>query len=223
MLQQINRKIIIYLFIFLLLGTYSNKEFLDFNFSKIINFKIDGLNKSDTEQINKQLGVLQDENLFFLEKNKILQIIDSQKIVEKFFIFKNYPSTLNIKIKKTKFLAITKKNNISFYLASNGNLIQAKDDIINLPFISGNIDINEFLKLKEIIDESNFDYKNIKHLYYFKSKRWDIETKDNLIIKLPVKKLKASFEILSKISESSEFKEMKIIDLRQNNLVILNG
>jgi len=78
MLQQINRKIIIYLFIFLLLGTYSNKEFLDFNFSKITNFKIDGLNKSDTEQINKQLDVLQDENLFFLEKNKILQIIDSQ-------------------------------------------------------------------------------------------------------------------------------------------------
>ena len=109
MLQQINRKIIIYLFIFLLLGTYSNKEFLDFNFSKITNFKIDGLNKSETEKINRQLGILQNENLFFLEKNKILQIIDSQKIVEKFFIFKNYPSTLNIKIKKTKFLAITKK------------------------------------------------------------------------------------------------------------------
>ena len=40
MLQQINRKIIIYLFIFLLLGTYSNKEFLDFSFSKITKFKI---------------------------------------------------------------------------------------------------------------------------------------------------------------------------------------
>jgi cell division protein FtsQ len=221
--QQINRKIIIYLFIFFLLGTYSNKEFLDVNFLKIINFKIDGLNESETKQINQQLEVLQNENLFFLEKYKILQIIDSQKIVEKLFIFKNYPSTLNIKIKKTEFLAITKKNNLSFYLASNGNLIQAKDEIINLPFISGNIDIKGFLKLKEIIDESNFDYKNIKHLYYFKSKRWDIETKDNLIIKLPVKNLKVSFEILSRLSENSEFKDMKIIDLRQNNLVILNG
>ena len=221
--QQINRKVIIYLFIFFLLGTYSNKEFLDVKLSKIINFKINGLNESETKQINQQLAVLQNENLFFLEKYKILQIIDSQKIVEKLFIFKNYPSTLNIEIKKTEFLAITKKNNLSFYLASNGNLIQAKDEIINLPFISGNIDIKGFLKLKEIIDESNFDYKNIKHLYYFKSKRWDIETKDNLIIKLPVKNLKVSFEILSRLSESSEFKNMKIIDLRQNNLVILNG
>ena len=221
--QQINRKVIIYLFIFFLLGTYSNKEFLDVKFSKTINFKINGLNESETKQINQQLAVLQNENLFFLEKYKILQIIDSQKIVEKLFIFKNYPSTLNIEIKKTEFLAITKKNNLSFYLASNGNLIQAKDEIINLPFISGNIDIKEFLKLKEIIDESNFDYKNIKHLYYFKSKRWDIKTKDNLIIKLPVKNLKVSFEILSRLSESSEFKNMKIIDLRQNNLVILNG
>jgi cell division protein FtsQ len=109
MLQQINRKIIIYLFIFLLLGTYSNKEFLDVNFSKIINFKINGLNELETKQINQQLAVLQNENLFFLEKYKILQIIDSQKIVEKLFIFKNYPSTLNIEIKKTEFLAITKK------------------------------------------------------------------------------------------------------------------
>ena len=124
---QINRKIITYLFIFLLLGTYSNKEFLDVEISQIINFKIYGLNESETKKINQQLGVLQNENLFFLEKKKILKIIDSQKIVEKFFVFKNYPSTLNIKIKKTEFLAITKKNNLSFYLASNGNLIQAKE------------------------------------------------------------------------------------------------
>ena len=68
--------------------------------------------------------------------------------------------------------------------------------------------------LKEMIDESSFDYKKIKHLYYFKCKRWDIKTKDNLIIKLPVKNLKVSFEILSRLSESSEFKNMKIIDLR---------
>ena len=45
--------------------------------------------------------------------------------------------------------------------------------------------IKEFFKLKEIIDNSNFDYNEIKKLYFFPSKRWDIETKTGQLIKLP--------------------------------------
>ena len=79
------------------------------------------------------------------------------------------------------------------------------------------------MKLKKIIDDSNFNYEDIKNLYYFKSKRWDIETKNDLIIKLPIKKLEDSFEILSKLLNKKEFNDFKTIDLRQDNLVVLNG
>ena len=41
-----------------------------------------------------------------------------------------------------------------------------------------------------MIDNSNFDYGNIKNLFYFKSGRWDIEMESGLILKLPKKILK---------------------------------
>ena len=221
--QQINKKIFIYLFIFFSLGTFTNKEFLNFSYPKINNYEIIGLSEFNNNQIHQDLFELKYENLFFLEKNKVLKIINNHKIVEKFFVFKKYPSNLKIKIQGTNFLAITQKKGLNFYIGSNGNLIKVENQKIDLPFIFGNIEIKEFLKLKKIIDSSNFDYKNIKNLYYFKSRRWDIETKNDLIIKLPLKKLEASFEILLKIYGNEEFKEFKIIDLRQHNQVILNG
>lgn len=221
MRQQINKKIFIYLLIFFLLGTYSNKEISKFT-PKINNFEITGLNEFDHNQIQKKLAELKNKNLFFLDKNKILEIINSYKIVEKFFVFKNYPSNLNIKIEKTNFLALTKKNGLDYYVGSNGNLIEAKGQKIDLPYLFGDIEIIEFLELKKIIDNSKFDYKNIQNLYYFKSKRWDIETKDSLIIKLPSEKLEVSFEILLELLHNTKFDDPKVIDLRQKNLVILN-
>ncbi len=220
--QQISKKILIYLFIFLILGTFNNKNFSRFNLIINQDFEIIDLSEFSDNKIIKDFYKLKNHNLFFLEKDKVIDILNSHKIIEKFYVFKNYPSSLTIKIEKTKLLAVTKKNGLDFYIGSNGNLIQS-DKIMNLPFIFGDIDIIEFLKLKSVIDNSSFNYNDIKNLYYFKSKRWNIETKNNLIIKLPSEKLDKSFQIISKIFQNKEFKDYDIIDLRQNNQVILDG
>ena len=220
---QINRKIFIYIFFFLILGTYNNKKFSNLNFPKINSYEIIGLSELENNQINKDLSILQNQSLFFLKKSQVSQIINSHKVIEKFFVFKKYPSNLSVKIEKTNFLAFIKKNGKDYYLGTNGNLIQVQENKVDLPFLFGDIEIAEFLKLKKIIDDSNFNYEDIKNLYYFKSKRWDIETKNGLIIKLPIKKLEDSFEILSKLLNKKEFNDFKTIDLRQDNLVVLNG
>ena len=64
--------------------------------------------------------------------------------------------------------------------------------------------------------------KKIKNLYFFKSKRWDIETIDNLIVKLPIKKVEQSLNLLTKILNEEEFQNKKLIDLRHSNQVITN-
>ena len=87
----------------------------------------------------------------------------------------------------------------------------------------GNVDILDFIHLKKIIDNSNFDFNKIENLYYFKSKRWDLQTKDGLIIKLPLSKIENSLNALKILSKQEEFKDIKTIDLRQINQVILNG
>ena len=83
--------------------------------------------------------------------------------------------------------------------------------------------MDQFLKLKDLIDKSSFNYDNIKNLYYFKSKRWDIETKDGLLFKLPRDNLSKSFELLMNILNKKDLQNINVIDLRQNNQIILNG
>ena len=221
--RQISKKIIIYLFIFILLTTLINNNLSKTNFLLINSFEIIGLNDFEKNQISQNLNILRNENLLLLNKKEIFEKFTSYKNIEKFFIFKIYPSKLKIKIEKTSYLAITKKNDLYFYVGSNGNLIETNEKKENLPFVYGNINVEEFLKLKKIIDNSNFDFNEIKKLYYFKSKRWDLETADGVIIKLPFENQKKSIEIVLKLLINDDLKDIKIIDLRQNNQVILNG
>ena len=51
--------------------------------------------------------------------------------------------------------------------------------------------IIEFFNIKKIIDESKISYAEIKNLYFFPSKRWDLELRDNTIIKLPNDNIKS--------------------------------
>ena len=83
-------------------------------------------------------------------------------------------------------MALTKKSGINYIVLENGNLLEKKHSSLELPFIFGDINVKNFLFFKNLDDDSNFDFKKIKNLYYFKSNRWDILTKDGIIIKMPL-------------------------------------
>ena len=220
--QRISKKIFVYLSILFTLGTFNNKNFSQTNFFKK-NFEIVDLSEFKSENIINELSILKNQNLFLLKKDEILKKIKSHKIIEKYYVFKNYPSNLNIKIEKTKFLAITKKKESYYYIGLNGNLINVENNKLDLPFIFGDVDVKKFLELKNIIDKSNFNFDDIDNFYIFKSQRWDIETKKGILIKLPKKELSNSFKILFQIMNDKNFKNSKNIDLRQNNQVIIDG
>ena len=223
MQKRISKKIILYLFILLLLATPNNKEFLKSNFNKDFSFEILSLSEFDDKKIISELLNYKNQNLFLLNKEEIIEVIKKYKVIEDYNIYKNYPSNLIVKLKKTKFLAITQKEGSSYYIGSNGKLIKIKSDIEDLPIIFGTVDTAEFLRLKNLIDNSIFDFSDIKSLYYFKSKRWDIETKDGFLLKLPQENLSKSFELFINIINNKNFQNSNIIDLRQSKQIILNG
>ena len=223
MQKRISKKILLYLFILLLLGTPNNKEFSKIYSNKSYSFEISSSSEFDDSEIVNDLLNYKYQNLLLLKKEKIIETIKKNKIVENYYFYKNYPSKLIVKIKRTKFLAVTKKNGDNFYIGSNGNFIKAKNNLDGLPIIFGNVDVNEFLKLKNLIDSSIFDFSDVKNLYYFKSKRWDIETKEGLLFKLPQDNLDKSFELLMNILDKKDLQNINVIDLRQNNQIILNG
>ena len=220
---KINKKIFIYIFLFLILGSINNKNLYNIKFSQITNINIEGLNEKEHSKIIENLKLLNAQNLFILDKNKIINILYSNNLVENFFIFKKYPSSLEIRIKQTEFLAKVNKNGKIYYLGSNGKLILLEKNVTELPFIFGEFKNKDFFNLYREINDSSFDFNEIKKLFFFNSGRWDIETYSGVLIKLPREKLKQSFIFSLKILDDHKFKPIKIIDLRQNKQVIING
>ena len=106
-------------------------------------------------------------NNFGNSKNKIIsavnEILNSNEFIESHEIFKKYPSTLDIKIKKTKLLAKINRDGKLLFIGSNGKFLKNEKSNFQLPFIFGNPEVKDFLKLKSIIDESNIQEMYLKN------------------------------------------------------------
>ncbi len=92
----------------------------------------------------------------------------------------------------------------------------------NLPFIFGDFNTDNFLDLKKIIDNSNLNFTEINNLYFFPSGRWDIEILSGILIRLPNKKIKETLDLSLDLIDNKKFSNIKIIDVRQKNQVIIN-
>ena len=195
---------------------------MNVSFPKISKIEINGLNVDERKKIENIIYDSNFNNIFYLDKEYLKKKINSVNIIEKFEIFKNYPSTLKIFIEKTKIIAQTKKNGFDYLIGSNGKLIENKDFKLELPFIFGDLDISEFLKLKRKIDSSLFEFDEISNLYLYKSNRWDIETRNGNLIKLPKNNIQEILDLYVRMSKEKKISEKTIVDFRQKNQIILN-
>ena len=220
--QRKSKKILIYFFLLFLVGSINNININNLKFQSIKNINVTGLENEDNSIISKKIKNLKLDNIYLIDKKDLNTLIESNNLVEKYFIFKKYPSSLNINIDKTSFLARISKNGKIYDLGSNGKLIENKYSNNQLPFVFGNPEIIEFFNIKKIIDESQISFEEIESLYFFLSKRWDLELRNNTIIRLPNDNIKESLKLASEFLHNNEFKDIKIIDARIKNQIILN-
>ena len=220
--QRKSKKILIYFFLLFLVGSINNININNLKFQSIKNINVTGLENEDNSIISKKIKNLKLDNIYLINKKDLNTLIESNNLVEKYFIFKKYPSSLNINIDKTSFLARISKNGKIYDLGSNGKLIENKYSNNQLPFVFGNPEIIEFFNIKKIIDESQISFEEIESLYFFLSKRWDLKLRNNIIIKLSNDNTKESLKIASEFLYNNEFKDIKIIDARIKNQIILN-
>ncbi len=221
MLQQINKKIILYISLVIILGTFNNKNLKNFDLPKIDKVNIEGIEFNNDEFL-KITNLIKLNNLLSIQKSEIKEILNSNNLIEEYEVFKRYPSSLEFKIKKTNFLASTNINGKNYLVGSNGKFINKKDYSQNLPFIFGNFESEKFLEFKNIILQTDFKYNNIKNFYYFPSGRWDIEMISGVLIKLPVSGIKDSLNLSIDLLNDIEFSNIKILDIRQKNQIIIN-
>ena len=217
MQERKSKKILIYFFLLLLVGSINNINLNTLELQNINDINITGLEGKDKSSLHQKIKNFNLKNVFSISKIDLINEIESNSIIEKYSIFKSYPSSLDIKIEKTKFLARINKNGQIFYIGSNGRFI--KNDFLNnqLPFIFGNPKMDEFFRIKKVVDESKISYSEIKNLYFFPSKRWDLELRDNTIIKLPNDNVNPAINLAIKFLDNNKF-----IDARIENQIILD-
>ena len=158
--------------------------------------------------------------------NKIL--VDDGKLT--LIVTKKNSDHIETRVKFSGFISSNKGFNIPNVLSNRGKLTDKdKEDLklalklgvdwIALSFVESAKDV---LNFKKIIDQSNFPYNEITNLYFFPSKRWDLELRNNRIIKLSQNFTKESLELVLEFLHDNDFKDNKIVDARIKNQIILN-
>ena len=222
MLLSKDKKIFIYLFLLIFLGSINNKNFIDNRIFEIKNLKVHGLNQNEKIKLLTQLEQIKNQNIFFLSKKEIIEILNSENLIESFLINKNYPSNLNIVVKKTSFLANMNVEDENFLVGSNKKLIKSEYIDPNLPIVFGTPPLNEFFLIKNNILNSSIKLNDVKKFYFFPSKRWDIELINGVLIKLPSVKSIEALNNYFDVKNLSQFDNVKIFDMRIDKQIIIN-
>ena len=222
MLQSTDKKIFFYIILFFLLVTINNQKIIKSNLFEIKSINLNGYKIFDERKLLKELEQYRLNNIFNLKKDLIENLIYENDMVENFDVFKNYPSELIINIKKTKFLANINIDGKDYFIGANKKFIKSENNDPNLPSVFGKPTAEEFIKLRENIINSSLKFKDLEYLYFFPSKRWDLEFKNGNTLKLPLITSPNIFETYYKISQSEQFKEKNSFDMRIDDQLIIN-
>ena len=143
MQQRKSKKILIYFFLLLVVGSINNINLNGLKLQNINNINITGLDIKNKLFLFKEIENFNLNNIFLVNKIDLKEKIELNPLVENYFIFKKYPSSLDINIVKTKFLAKINKNGQIFYIGSNGKFIKnnsyllKEKNVILSPHIAG--------------------------------------------------------------------------------------
>ena len=227
MLRLIDRsKIYFYLTLLLVLLSTHNLNSINstneyFKVKKIV------LKGNIEENLNREISTSLDKfynyNIFSINSEEIKNILSNFNIISEYKIKKEYPSVIRIDLKKTNIVAYYYDKNQKIYIGNNGkkikkNNLKSKD----LPSIEGQFDIKKFLELKKNLINKGFKLNDFSKFYFFKSNRWDLLLKNEILVKLSADDIEFSLKLLKDIIQSSNISDIKVIDLRIRNRVILS-
>ena len=217
-----NRLVIAFILL-ILLSTYKpQKLYLNNTFNiEEIEIEIENNIILKDNEIKINLISLYNKNLIFLKTSNIIKVLQKEDFIKSFEIKKIYPNKIKIKIFEKNPIAILQNNKKKFYLSENIKLINFTDDenFKNLPIVFGNK--NDFKVLYKKLKKINFPLETVKSYYLYKSKRWDLKTYKNKIIKLPSNNYTKNLENFINLRKKNNFDKYTIFDYRINSQLIL--
>jgi len=215
------KRLIIALSLLILLTTINSQQSFvisKFNLKTII---IENNLLLKDKDIKNLLIPFYNKNLILLDNDEFKKALMQNSFIESFNIKKKYPSTLKVKIFEKKPIAVLFNKKTKFYLSEKIDLIEFKNlqNYQTLPYVLGNKD--DFKIFYSNLKRINFPLDIIKKYTLFETNRWDLETKNNQVIKLPSKNYTKSLKNFLNLKNKNDFEKYELFDYRINNQLIL--
>jgi len=229
-----------YLFIFLLfifcfliinfdkLSIFSKNIFQKFsdnygyNFSQI---EIENLKYLNQDEIKEYFNPYFGNSILTLPLNRIAKTVQENIWIKNLTIKSNYKDALKVMIFEEEPFLIYNNENQEILFSKNLVSLQIlpKDHIYkNLISIYG---LNSMNNVKNLIYNIDSDfYKNIKSATYISNRRWNLELKNFILLKMSDINFKKSLENYNKIYENfsnRDLRNIESIDLRIQNQAII--
>ena len=216
------KRIVIGLGLLILLTTITSQQKIVISKFNLKEINIENNILTKKKDIKKLLFPIYNKNLIFLKNLEIEKALMQNSFIESFEIKKKYPNTLTIKIFEKKPIAILQHNKNKFYLSEKIELIKFENlsNYQNLPYVIGSKE--DFEIFYNSLNKINFPFDQIKKYTLYESKRWDLETVNNKLIRLPAKDYIKSIKNYLNLINDNNFKKYKLFDYRINNQLILN-
>ena len=225
--------LIIVIFIFLF---YDQKIFKQFN-SIIENYSdkyqyslsvvnINGLNNINEDEILNLIKPYKGSSIFLIPIKKIANKISQNNWVKSINIQSNYKDTIEINIDESKPIGIytTGIQNILFSddLKILENIANNEKRFSALIKFEGKNSLHESIKLIDSFPDDFIQY--VDKAFLINQRRWDLELKNSILLKLPENNIKEALENYKKIYinfSNEELIEIESIDLRMKQKIIL--
>ena len=215
------KRLVIALFLIILLTTIDSKQSFvisKFNLKTII---IENNLLLKDKDIKSLLIPFYNRNLISLDNKEVKKALLQNSFIESFNIKKKYPNSLKIEIFEKKPIAILLNKKNKFYLSEKIELIEFKNlpNYQDLPYVLGNK--NDFKIFYDNLKKINFPLDLVNKYILYETNRWDLETKNNRVIKLPADNYIKSLENFLNIKSKNDFEKFELFDYRINNQLIL--
>ena len=215
------KRLVIALFLLILFTTFNSQQKFIISHFDLKTIEIENNLLLKDSDIKNLLISFYNKNLVLLNNNEVKKALMQNSLIESFKIKKKYPNTLKVKIFEKKPIAVLFDKKNKFYLSEKIDLIEFRNlpNYQTLPYVLGNKD--DFKIFYNNLKKINFPLNVVKKYTLYETDRWDLETKDNQVIKLPSKNYLKNLKNFLDLKSKNDFGKYKLFDYRISKQLIL--
>ena len=215
------KRLVIALFLLILFTTFNSQQKFIISHFDLKTIEIENNLLLKDNDIKNLLISFYNKNLVLLNNNEVKKALMQNSLIESFKIKKKYPNTLKVKIFEKKPIAVLFDKKNKFYLSEKIDLIEFRNlpNYQTLPYVLGNKD--DFKIFYNNLKKINFPLNEVKKYTLYETDRWDLETKDNQVIKLPSKNYLKNLKNFLDLKSKNDFGKYKLFDYRISKQLIL--